>query len=151
MKKDAMKWALLGGVVVFLVLYGIEVVTSGIGTVYGPLETSRIPTQITDARQEPAAHTSREDNPYSPTQSLPVNEPAPVRVPVAAAGVPERISVGGAAAGSFEYRPLPPQRVYGTVREPSVNRVAEQTAGMLQTLSNNGIRMVVSVFDSLTK
>ena len=151
MKKDAMKWALLGGVVVFLVLYGIEVVTSGIGTVYGPLETSRIPTQITDARQEPARNPTRDLSSYSPPVSPPVIEPAPVRVPAQAAGLPERTSVGGAAAGSFEYRPIPPQNVYGTMREPSVNRVAEQTAGMLQTLSNNGIRMVVSVFDSLTK
>lgn len=151
MKKDAMKWALLGGVVVFLVLYGIEVVTSGIGTVYGPIDTTRAQIQVTDVRQQSSTEDQRARETNEPTVSPPVAAPEPDRVPAVAATLPERISLEGAAAGAFEYRPLPPQTIYGSTREPSVNRVAEQTAGLLQTLSNNGIRMVVSVFDSLTK
>ncbi|MFS0727495.1 hypothetical protein [Paenibacillus sp. 1P07SE] len=147
MKKDAMKWALLGGVLVFLVLYGIEVVTTGIGTVYGPLDTART-ARVSGIVQQPVPPVTdmppavREEHP-----SLPERE----QVPAAAAALPERSIPLGGTAGSFDYRPLPPQGAYGITREPSVNRVAEQTAGLLQSLSSNGIRMVVSMFDSLTQ
>ncbi|RXZ77192.1 hypothetical protein EBB07_33500 [Paenibacillaceae bacterium] len=140
MKRDAFKWAILGGAIVFIVLYGIEMASSGIDNIYGPVEggqTSRVTETLPQQREvaEPGKDAgqplaaSKEFTPAAPEQRLDtvVEErnvnPRENRLPV----------------------------FYGQQREPGVNRLAESTGGLLQSISSGGIRFIVSLFDSITE
>ncbi|MBD2844476.1 hypothetical protein IDH44_04680 [Paenibacillus sp. IB182496] len=138
MKRDALKWSLIGGALVFLLLYGIEVATTGIENVHGPLDnTQRV----------------REETPLSPS----------AQAAAAAQEVAERLAAQReeaareqwlqAAAAAVQGAAADPLRPEGGApqREPSVNQVADRTAGVLQSLSSGGIRFIVGLFDTVTE
>lgn len=47
--------------------------------------------------------------------------------------------------------PLEEPVIPNAAREPGVDRLADKTAGLLQIVAHHGIRMVVSLFDSITQ
>jgi hypothetical protein len=136
MRRSAWKWAGLGGLIAIILLYGTEMATSGIEKVYGPLDrgggvydAASLPVQqktIAERRKELLdAERYYADN-YGTGASI----------------GEERAET----AGGIER--LPGLPVQGHI--PSVNRVADGTAGLLQSVSSGSIRFVVSLFDAIT-
>ncbi|GGG10898.1 hypothetical protein [Paenibacillus abyssi] len=137
MKRDSLKWAVFGGVTVFMLLYGIEVATTGIETVYGPVGGQRT-ASVTELLPQELPQTMDD-------RQLPAAQPQ-AAVP---GGMPDMIPQYEEERYPYMRERLP--GIYGEYHgEPSVNRVAEQTAGLLQSLSSSGIRLVVSLFESVT-
>ncbi|WP_028561686.1 hypothetical protein [Paenibacillus pinihumi] len=129
-RKHSFKWAIIGAVIAIVLMFGIEIASTGIETVYGPVK-------------QPSAS--------SMTGLVPEAGPQQTY-----ASVPERPVYGpyvqGNSPNAGRYEPVMERMpgIYGEYREPAVNRVADQTAGVLQSLSSGGIRFVVSLFDSIT-
>ncbi|XEC96789.1 hypothetical protein AB6A23_09770 [Paenibacillus tarimensis] len=134
MKRNSVKWAVIGGVIVFMLLYGIEIATTGIESVYGPVGERRA-APVTELLPQDR-YTERNN---SETEPLNAGREEPVVARTPAAETDEYV---------YQTERLP--GMYGESREPAVNRVAESTAGLLQSLSSNGIRFVVSLFESVT-
>lgn len=123
MRRDSLRLLLLIGVIAFAVLYGMELSSSGIKNVYGPMD--QLPSQ------RPAEQTD------DGTWSLP-----PDRTQTHPEAVPSE--TGGTGESDPEaYFPR-------TDRQPLVDRVSGTTAEALHELSSGGIRFVVSLFDRMT-
>lgn len=129
MRKDKIKSALFGGAIVIVVLFGIEFASSGIEQVHGPLASSTDPTvQVQPEPEALEVPASNEEQP-APIVLGPL-QPDPVQSYVEN----RQSSLAGQGNG-----------------EPMVNRVANGTAGLLQSLSSGGIRFVVTLFDAITE
>lgn len=143
--KSAMKWTLLGGALAFVILYGIEMSSSGIERIYGPIEAEDGYTEI--VQPEPSAQ--------------PVNEIDPTRQKIEQlekelAEIKRQAGLASDSdwSGEEEELPLENERLPGIPLEndqPAVNRLADSTSGLLENMSSEGIRIVVSIFDGLTK
>lgn len=139
MGRDMLKFAVFAGLIVFAVMYGMELANSGINTVYGPVDRSgaasaRSPQQTADGGASQSAGrtaSGRSDGRYA-------NEPPGLAVDGAtdAAG-------RGTAVGSDGYA------IPRDDHEPAVDRLAGKTAEALQNLSKGGIRFIVSLFDKV--
>lgn len=136
MRRDIVKLAIVGVLILLAMMYGMELASSGISTVYGPLEESG--TRIAQDGQ-------REAEP--PDAAAEASEAAAAR-----------------RAGGARFADEPPGIAYdpGTGpdavpaiprldREPVVDRLAGKTAETLQQLSKSGIRLIVSLFESATE
>ncbi|MFX3633704.1 MAG: hypothetical protein ACE3L7_25465 [Candidatus Pristimantibacillus sp.] len=142
MKRSALKWTVLGGVLVFIVLYGMEMSSTGIERIYGPIEGSGASSislsQQADSSVE-GVTSSVKDTPTGLTDAAErkiaklEEELAEVRE------IAERNNRGQRLPG-----------VSGDPDVPAVNKLADGTAGMLQSVTTGGIRFVVSLFDSVT-
>ncbi|MBM7565616.1 hypothetical protein [Paenibacillus sacheonensis] len=140
MRRQTWKNAFVGGTVALIVLFGIDIATSGIERIYGPVDGAGGNGGAAIATQ-PAA------------ERLPENEVAPV----------QQLTVSDAQHGRTEEEirreyerkleeelakrlpGLPDMRSQSTV-----NQVADGTAGALQSISSKGIRLVVSFFERVT-
>ncbi|RJG26178.1 translation initiation factor 2 [Paenibacillus thiaminolyticus] len=124
------------GMMVLLVVgvfIGMEVTSVSIERIYGPVDTNRSSLPADSAWPERPAQ--------EPLASRPA-EPAPVQEREAAVpGIPPREWPAEAE--------LPPAQGLPPVQDAAVNKLADQTAGLLQTLSQAGIRAVVGLFDGL--
>lgn len=142
MKGSALKWTVLGGVLVFIVLYGMEMSSAGIEKIYGPIEGSEAASVQTEAAAEkdtlPAAvEASDETAGLSSSAEKKIEELQK-----------ELAEVRKIAERSSHY-----ERLLGIPKEstePSVNKLADGASGFLQSFSSGGIRFVVSLFDSVT-
>lgn len=124
------------GMMVLLVVgvfIGMEVTSVSIERIYGPVDANR-----SSVPADPAW-------PERPDQERLASRPAEP--------APEK---GGEAAApdhpTREWPPeaaLPPSSGLPPVEDAAVNKLADQTAGLLQTLSQAGIRAVVGLFDGL--
>lgn len=148
MKRNTLKWTVLGGAMAIIIMYGIDMTSAGIERIYGPVEgadeytetaspeeTVNPRNEFTVAQQKKIAELEKElaelkrlashaEAEYSP-------EPAPAE---------------SAAAENERLPGVPSQN-----DQPAVNRIADSTSGLLQNMSSEGIRMVVSIFDGLIK
>lgn len=152
MRRHTLKTAFVGGAVALIVLFGIDIATSGIERIYGPVDGGA------SANQSAAAAGSEEGWEKSASgavgaERLPEDEVAPLR----------QMTVADAQHGRTEEeirseyeRMLQEElakRLPGlpdTRSESTVNEVADGTAGVLQSISSKGIRMVVSFFEKVT-
>ncbi|MFB9280091.1 hypothetical protein [Cohnella cellulosilytica] len=128
MRRDTFKLLIMAGLLGFAVLYGMELSSKGIESVKGPWETEGT------AVEQPA-----EDGDWT----LPVKEPRQ--------GTKSREDSRSSAAGegleageNGEEFGIP-----RADREPIVDRLSGKTAEVLNNLSRDGIRMVVSLFDKV--
>lgn len=154
-KKHSLKWALIGAALALLFMYGLDMASSGIERVYGPVQsspgTAAGDLAVSTSAQPGSLHPADSNAPgFSEQAGQPrqTDQSAQAGQPSAAALYGPHLQDSAAAA----YQPIEPRLpgAYGEYREPAVNRVADQTAGMLQSLSSSGIRLVVSLFDSFT-
>ncbi|MBP3966166.1 hypothetical protein [Paenibacillus lignilyticus] len=159
MRRQSMKMALVGGAVALIILFGIDMASSGIERVYGPVEGGV--QAVNPAGYSSSILTDNEGNSNTSGLSdaanldqLPENQ---VDQNV------QRRTVADAQHGRTEEeirqeyeRKLQEElnkRLTGLPdlrSDATVNKVADGTAGVLQTVSSKGIRMVVSFFESVT-
>ncbi|OMF34157.1 hypothetical protein BK133_12575 [Paenibacillus sp. FSL H8-0548] len=145
MKRNALKWTVIGGAMAIIVMYGIEMSSSGIERIYGPMEGGSEYTEYAT----PLETTS----PAEELMNIQQQKIAQLEKDLAEL---KRLSAAGGsyASKATEELPLMNDRLPGVPLEtsqPAVNRIADSTSGLLQNMSSNGIRMVVSIFDGLTK
>jgi len=125
MSRDLMKLLIVCGAIVFAVMFGMELSSNGISSVYGPMDPSSAgistPEQLnTDAgTEEEAANT---DGRY--------------------ADEPEGISL----EGEDDEVPMPRND-----HTPAIDRLANSAAEALQSVTKGGIHFVVNLFDKTTK
>ncbi|GIQ62266.1 hypothetical protein PACILC2_08340 [Paenibacillus cisolokensis] len=132
-RKEAWKWAVIGGAIAFLVLYGIEAASTGIERIYGPVENGS-PLYVAD---RPDADENAANGPGAERSGPAADE-----------------QTAGEPSGTVERTDYREERLPGiprTTYEPSVNRVADGAAGFLQSVTSGGIRFIVALFDSVTR
>ncbi|MGG1635849.1 hypothetical protein MHH56_20365 [Paenibacillus sp. FSL K6-3182] len=145
MKRNALKWTVLGGALAIIIMYGIDMSSSGIERIYGPIEGSSGYTEIPQTEQnvQPVNDFQKEQQ-----QKIAQLEQELKELKRLAAYDDETI---GETAETF---PAENERMPGLPLksdQPAVNKIADSTSGLLQNMSSEGIRMVVSIFDGLTK
>ncbi|SDW89445.1 hypothetical protein [Paenibacillus sp. CF384] len=159
MRRQSMKMALVGGAVALIILFGIDMASSGIERVYGPVEGSVQavnPAGYSSSMLTDSEEVSRVSDAPEVTNiaQLPENQVDQTT---------QRRTVADAQHGRTEEeirqeyeRKLQEElnkRLTGLPdlrSDATVNKVADGTAGVLQTVSAKGIRMVVSFFESVT-
>lgn len=146
MKRNTLKWTVLGGAMAIIIMYGIDMSSAGIERIYGPVEG-------TDEYTETAApeETVKPRNEFAVSQQKKIAELEKELAEL------KRL----ASLAEAEYSPVPTEsivnendRLPGVPTpndQPAVNRIADSTSGLLQNMSSEGIRMVVSIFDGLIK
>lgn len=142
MRRDGWKWALAGGAIALLIVYGLDSVDGGIENVYGPVGEG--------------AQTHAVNDIYTQEQST---RPDSSNHGVWEANNGEASSLSRAERQERqEDSPSDPQRYAAAERlpgvpydtsEPAVNKLADGTAGVLQSVSRGGIKLFVSVFDGI--
>ncbi|WP_337101563.1 hypothetical protein [Paenibacillus sp. YIM B09110] len=151
MKKGALKWTLLGGAIVFIVLYGIEMSSSGIERINGSFEKTESGSGYYDEYE----NAGTQEN----TQQLDENLVYVRKIEQLERELEETkrlLTKGGETDAGAGERPsvVENERLPGIPlqeNEPAVDKLAESASGMLQSVSSGGIRFVVSIFDGLTK
>lgn len=123
MGRFTIRFALFGLLVALCILYGIEMATSGIERIQGPLSG-------TQQEQTEQSEQAQDD----------------VKKPVIEA--PAKEEQGEPAAAQENAQPQPLKR---SGKEPSVDVLADHTADVLQAVSSGGIRFIVSIFDAITQ
>jgi len=145
-KRTALKWTVLGGAMAVIIMYGIEMSSSGIERIYGPIEGGNGYSDIEQAEQyvQPANDFQKEQQQKIAQLEQELKEL-------------KRLATNGENGGSTETAetsPIEKERMPGLPLkndQPAVNKIADSTSGLLQNMSSEGIRMVVSIFDGLTK
>ena len=148
MKRNTLKWTVLGGAMAIIIMYGIDMSSAGIERIYGPVEgadeyteaaspeeTVNPRNELAAAQQKKIAQLEKELAELKRLASVAEAENSPEPAP-AESIVTENERLPGV--------PTPND-------QPAVNRIADSTSGMLQNMSSEGIRMVVSIFDGLIK
>ncbi|WP_274651951.1 hypothetical protein [Paenibacillus humicola] len=196
MRRQSFKMAMIGGVVALIVLFGIDIATSGVQRINGPFGSDgALPVNRTGYDPDggwtypPSGQAGSGDHAndglyggqpgggyagggYGGSQagaygqyggddgwrSLPENSDAYGQQPPRSVAEAERSRWSGGRTQQPEaaqQQPPAPQneRLPGlpdTRRDSSVNKLADGAAGLLQSVSSEGIRFIVSFFDSIT-
>lgn len=145
MKRNTLKWVLLGGVIAIIVMYGIDMSSAGIERIYGPMEGGNEYTENVQPEEK-----------ADPAKELATVQQQKIAQLEKELEELKRLAAKGAenASEHDEGLPVENERLPGVPLEneqPAVNRIADSTSGLLQNMSSEGIRMVVSIFDGLTK
>ncbi|WP_218154668.1 hypothetical protein [Paenibacillus sp. UNC496MF] len=159
-----MKTALVGGAVALIVLFGIDIATSGIERINGPVDTIRsaLPGVTGTTSATGTAGTTGVSGLYGAGQPQAQGDALLPESGVVIAPVPQ-MTVQDAQHGRTEEeirreyerklqeelaKRLPGLPAAGS--QSTVNQVADGTAGVLQSISAKGIRLVVSFFEKVT-
>ncbi|BBH21324.1 hypothetical protein Back11_26690 [Paenibacillus baekrokdamisoli] len=162
MRRQSLKMAVVGGAVALVVLFGIDMATSGIERVNGPIDQTGAlsvnPTNLYEqpvtSYESPTSSTRTEDN-LNVDRELPANQGTNAtraqRVVDAQHGrktqdPPKLQTDQNLQTDSYGRLPgVPDLRT-----DSSVNQLADGTADVLQSISSKGIRFIVSFFESVT-
>ncbi|MBD2869456.1 hypothetical protein [Paenibacillus arenilitoris] len=146
MKRKSFKWAVLGAALAVIVVYGIDMTTAGIERINGPIEggefaeapapepSAEAASGFTTEQQRKIAELERELEEVKRLASTGDDSSAPE---------PDATMAGG------ENERLPGIPLEND--QSAVNKIADSTSGLLQSMSSEGIRLVVSIFDGLIK
>ncbi|SFE99780.1 hypothetical protein SAMN05216378_4668 [Paenibacillus catalpae] len=141
--KGALKWVLLGGVLVFIILYGVEMSSAGIERIYGPIESNGSSAIMPGEDKYNLAATDEESS--ASLEGTGLSSAAERKI---ADLEKELKEVRKIAEQSARHERLP--GISSDSDEPAVNKVADGTAGLLQSVSSGGIRFIASLFNSVT-
>lgn len=146
MKRNTLKWTVLGGAMAIIIMYGIDMSSAGIERIYGPLEGADEYTETASPEETVIPH-----NEFAVAQQKKIaqleKELAELKRLASLAEAEYSPAPAESIATENERLPgVPPQN-----DQPAVNRIADSTSGLLQNMSSEGIRMVVSIFDGLIK
>ncbi|MEF2247280.1 MULTISPECIES: hypothetical protein [unclassified Paenibacillus] len=151
MRKKAWKWALLGGALTFIILYGIEMSTAGIERIHGPLQSQLSQNELKPpASAEPGSNVR--DGEQEMEQWLP--KTATERKIAQLEKELEEIRKLASLEKKYEeqynelWSDLPGG---GNGSSSAVNKFADSASGMLESASSGGIKFVVSMFEGLFK
>lgn len=133
------KYAMLGALIVIAVLYGIELTSQGLADVYGPLDRGGTIAPVPEEAGAPGVQAGGE------AAGTVAGQPTVITEIGAGKGQEAAEPSTGIAAENGVSPTLP-----APSGEPSVNRLADGTAGLLQSVSSGGIRFVVSMFEAIT-
>ncbi|EFM12727.1 conserved hypothetical protein [Paenibacillus curdlanolyticus YK9] len=150
MKRDGWKWALVGGAIALLIVYGLDSADRGITNVYGPVGDKAEPPAVNGTTQSFSPVNTSESNTSTnvveanPNHQLDGGQRQPDQQQQQQAGTGRNDAVDR-QSGSSERLP----GVTYDSDEPAVNKLADGAAGVLQSVSSGGIRLFVSVFDGI--
>ena len=156
MRRQSFKMAVVGGLVALVVLFGIDIATSGVERIYGPLDDSgALPVnRLNDnsAADQRYYSTTVQSGGADVGQQLPEDAGSSLE-PHRTVGEAEK--GGSRSQTETQQQPVAAQNerlpgIPDTRRDSSVNKLADGTAGLLQSVSSQGIRFIVSFFDSIT-
>ncbi|KRE54198.1 hypothetical protein [Paenibacillus sp. Soil522] len=148
MKRNTLKWTVLGGAMAIIIMYGIDMTSAGIERIYGPVEGA-----------DEYTETASPEETVNPRNEFAVSQQKKIAELEKELEELKRL----ASLAEAEYTPAPApaesiaaenERLPGVPTQndqPAVNRIADSTSGLLQNMSSEGIRMVVSIFDGLIK
>lgn len=135
MKRDGWKWALAGGAIALLIVYGLDSADNGIRNVYGPVGVDVQPPAVNGGSQQTGEFTTTvEVERNTPTTEKNVNKNA--------------MNDSETYRNTYEGNERLPGVPYDS-SEPTVNKLADGAAGVLQSVSSGGIKMFVSMFDGI--
>jgi hypothetical protein len=160
-KKNQLKWAAIGAVLAAVLMFGMEMTTGGINRVYGPIEGSD-PAEVGRFAEAARAQAQLEAAQRYEAELAQLQKKYGIKTSgaqdsvTAFAGDAESANAGttGDSGWSGETYPSTGTRLPGVAgldADTGVNRLADGTAGMLQSVSSSGIRFIVTLFDSVTK
>lgn len=137
MKRDGWKWALAGGAIALLIVYGIDSADNGIRNVYGPVGADVQPPAVNGGTQQTTEamnttaerNTTARDEGYSRDESQSTNSNNSNR----------DVYAGNERLPGVSY----------DTSEPTVNKLADGAAGVLQSVSSGSIKLFVSMFDGI--
>ena len=140
MKHGAWKWILVGGALTVIVLFGIEMSTTGIERIYGPmdgsLETGQ--TGFTAGIIEQSNHASETERRIEELE----RELERIRELAGDEDKPEKDWLREKLMNQEEETPVVDD-------QPAVDKIADSTSGLLKTASTSGIKLVANLFDGL--
>ncbi|MBW7473743.1 hypothetical protein K0T92_03165 [Paenibacillus oenotherae] len=157
MRRKSFKMALVGGAIAIVVLFGIDMATSGIERINGPINGQGVlsvnPSSLEDGRMagsgEAGSLSSMQGNGSGSMLTEGRDDNERERLIREAQQVIDRLKAEEASGkGQAANERLPGMPELG--EQSTVNKLADSTAGILQSLSSQGIRFVVSFFDSVT-
>ncbi|GMK41380.1 hypothetical protein PCCS19_44360 [Paenibacillus sp. CCS19] len=141
MKRDGWKWALAGGAIALLIVYGLDSADNGIRNVYGPVGADVQPPAVNGGSQ------------FAPATS---NTTVERDTPASNEGFVENNNNNNKNNNRIESNPnnsyAGNERLPGVpydTSEPTVNKLADGAAGVLQSVSSGGIKLFVSMFDGI--
>ncbi|CAM4311410.1 hypothetical protein L1N85_20745 [Paenibacillus alkaliterrae] len=149
MKRNALKWTVLGGALAIIVMYGIEMSSSGIEEIYGPIEAGN--EYIENVQPEPSAHPEPDHALNQQQQKIAQLEKELAEIKRLAAMSDDAYNLKPEPVADLPSENVRLPGVPLETEQPAVNRIADSTSGLLQNMSSEGIRFVVSIFDGLTK
>ncbi|MFD0586711.1 translation initiation factor 2 [Paenibacillus sp. GCM10027627] len=132
MRRNPWKWLAIGGAITFLVLFGMEMTSTGIERIYGPIEGGE-GSQSVDGLEGAGAPEKQSDTEKRIAELE--RELADIR----------KLAYSDEQISETEHPRLP--GVPFAEEEAAVNKLADSTSGLLESASNTGIRFVVSLFD----
>ncbi len=162
MRRQSLKMAFVGGAIALVVLFGIDMATSGIETINGPIDqTGALPVNPSTYEKQSAGldeytQTPRLEDETGANQQLPNNEKVselPRQRVVDAQHGRSTAELRQRQAEQYAAQVDTYERLSGIPdlrTDSSVNQLADGTAGVLQSISSKGIRFVVSFFESVT-
>lgn len=166
MRRSPLKWTIIGAALAAVLLFGMEMTAGGINRVYGPLgntapeEIGRYAEAARAQEQERLQQLKYEKELEQLQKKYGMGGTEAADGGGDFAGDEEAAYVSAAASGSVgdldpkQKRPSAESRLPGIEDvdgETGVNRLADGTAGMLQSVSSSGIRFLVTLFDSMTQ
>ncbi|MBB6729747.1 DUF3679 domain-containing protein [Cohnella zeiphila] len=131
MARDGIKLLLAGALLLFAVMFGMELASSGISNVYGPVDPSAATAakqQADDIKKETGKAGANADASGNADQGWYGKEP-------------DGISVSGADD----------PRIPRLDHKPVVDRIAGGTADLLQSVSKKGIQLISKLFSKTTE
>ncbi|QGG56989.1 hypothetical protein [Paenibacillus sp. B01] len=163
MKRGPLKWTIVGAALAAVLMFGMEMTSAGIGRVYGPVEGSE-PAEIGRYAQavrelelqqaklkqlEYEAELKRLQKKYGIEAAAAVPEEGAFLGDEESAAAPALAQTQRDRRQSEDGSRLP--GIADPQGETGVNRLADGTAGVLQSVSSSGIRFLVTLFDSMTQ
>lgn len=127
MRHNPWKWLAIGGALTFLVIFGMEMSTTGIERIYGPIEGGE---NVTLESERIIHKTDTE-------QRIAQLERELEEIRKIAYGDDYLLKSGNPRLIGMPYE----------TEQPAVNKLADTTSSLLQSASSKGIRFVVSLFD----
>lgn len=145
MRKDSVKLLLMAGGLALAIMYGMELASSGIAAVHGPLgaagSSKGAGTVLHTEDDWIASDGQRSEEGTRTGSGNAADDPARNGKKVGTSQESQREGTGTDSSG-----PVIPRHD----REPIVDRVSGKTASVLHDVSKSGIRFVVSLFEKAT-
>lgn len=139
----AWKWLLVGSAMTIIILYMLEMTTTGIERIYGPLAPSESVTlQPNESYQAPTATTEHLETTVTDPSLSPIEQEIAV--------LEQEVARLKKQTLENEKIKLQSQLLLNEAAEqPAVNRLADTTSGVLQSASSSGIQYIAQLFSKV--
>ncbi len=140
MSRKRWKWLFLSGAIAIVILYMFEMTTTGIERVYGPMQLD----------QAPYVQLTADEAVENMTRTQAAAEDSGNELERQIAQLEQEIMELKKMALEKEKEALQSKIVVNpSINEPSVDRLADSTAGVLQQVSGSGIQFIAGLFHDI--